>query len=184
MELLKLENFKDENTSGMYPFVAKDILKKNIDYGYLNGRKKPSLLKPGAEKLRMAYGLSVRSIDCVAEVFDIEKKFIDITYKCTLVNADGDVVGICDGNANSEEQQFKYRYIATELKPSNELSDKLKRLGKGKWIKRSDGWKWYERIQNDNILGLKNNIKKIAQKRAFVGAVLMGTCTSELFSQE
>ena len=76
MELLKLENFKDENTSGMYPFVAKDILKKNIDYGYLNGRKKPSLLKPGAEKLRMAYGLSVRSIDCVAEVFDIEKKFI------------------------------------------------------------------------------------------------------------
>ncbi len=184
MELLKSDNFSNDNAAAPLPISAKSILKKNVDYGFINGRKKPSLLKPGAEKLRMAYNLTVKSIDCVSEIFDIDKKFIDATYKCILVNQDGDAVGICDGNANSEELQFKYKYRQSDLKPSNELSEKLKRLGKGKWMKRIDGWVWYERVINEDILGLKNNIKKIAQKRAFVGAVLMGTCTSELFTQE
>jgi hypothetical protein len=46
---------------------------------------KPSLLKPGAEKLRLVYGLGVLT-DRVDEKMDIEKDFYDVTYKTTITD--------------------------------------------------------------------------------------------------
>ena len=187
MEVLKLVQTQGFNPTELKinsPLILKDLLKKNIDYGYIKGYGKPSLLKSGAEKLRMAYGLSIKSLDCINEIFDIENKIIDVTYKCVLVNCEGETVGISDGNANSEEPKFKYRFRKSNMKPSYESAEKLKKEGKGKWGMLNGNWFWYDKILNPDILGLKNIIKKIAQKRAFVGAVLMATCTSDLFSQE
>lgn len=40
------------------------------------------------------------------------------------------------------------------------------------------------RIPNPDVMGLKNTIMKMAQKRAFVGAVLIATGASEFFTQD
>ncbi|MCX7833549.1 MAG: hypothetical protein N2490_05000 [Ignavibacteria bacterium] len=168
-------------TTNMMEF-GKEILKENIDYGFLPGIKKPILFKPGAEKLKKAFNLQVDTLECINEIFEKDGPYIDVTYRCVIKSEKGLKIGICEGSATSEEPIFKYRYKKTNLKPDKEQSIKLKKEGKGKWIKFNNKWVWCEKELNTEILGMKNIIKKVAQKRAFVGAVIMATSTSEFFS--
>lgn len=163
---------------------GKEILKLNIDYGLLEGSDKPALLKPGAEKIKKAFDLQVERMDCVKEIFDFDKNYIDYTYKCVITSKNGLRLGICDGNANSKENKFKYIFKPSEKVPAKIDLDKMKIEGKGKWKKFSDKWVWLERGENPDVLSLKNSIQKIAQKRAFVGAILMATGASEFFTQD
>ena len=55
--------------------------------------------------------------------------------------------------------------------------------------KEMDAWELDEtitqyRVPNPEVIGLKNTIMKMAQKRAFVGAVLIATGASEFFTQD
>ncbi len=161
---------------------GKEILRENVDYGNDLGIKKPVLFKPGAEKLMKAFNLQIETLECINEIFDREKPYIDVTYRCIIKSDRNQRLGICEGSANSEETIFKYKYRKTNLRPDKNQSIKLKNEGKGKWIKFDDKWVWCEKVLNDDILAKKNIIKKVAQKRAFVGAVIMATSTSEFFS--
>lgn len=163
---------------------GKNILKKNIDYGMISGIEKPALLKPGAEKIKKAFGLQIEKMDCVKEIFDSEKNYIDYTYKCIITAKSGLRLGICDGNANSREEKYRYIFKPSEKVPERKELEKMKAEGKGKWKKCTDKWVWFERAENPDILALKNSIQKVAQKRAFVGAILMAAGASEFFTQD
>ncbi len=163
---------------------GKEILKINVDYGLLEGSSKPVLLKPGAEKIKKAFGLQVERMDCVKEILDLEKNYIDYTYKCIVTSKSGLKLGICDGNANSKEEKFRYIFKPTDKIPAKKDLIKMKIEGKGKWKKYLDKWVWLEKVENPNVLSLKNAIQKVAQKRAFVGAILMATGASEFFTQD
>ncbi|MBM4158628.1 MAG: hypothetical protein FJ216_07605 [Ignavibacteria bacterium] len=164
--------------------LKKDILRPDIDYGITPGITKPVLFKPGAEKLRNAFNLEIDSMECVNEICDISKPYIDFTYKCIIKTKRGIKAGICEANANSYEPKFRYTYSYTTKKPTKEESDRAKAAGIGRWKKINDKWIWVEKKENREIIGLKNNIKKIAQKRAFVGAILIATGASEFFTQD
>lgn len=163
---------------------GKEILKINIDYGLMQGSEKPMLLKPGAEKIKRAFNLRVESIDCVSETVDTEHGFIDYTYKCIITSKEGERLGICDGNANSKEEKFRYIFKPAVKVPQRKDLEILKMEGRGRWKKFEDKWVWMERVENPDVLSLKNSIQKVAQKRAFVGAVLMASGTSEFFTQD
>jgi len=163
---------------------GKEILKLNIDYGMMTGINKPALLKPGAEKIRKAFELQIAEMNCVKEILDYNKNYIDYTYKCVVTSKNGIRLGICDGNANSKEEKFRYVFRPSEKVPNKKDLELLKLEGKGRWKKCSDKWVWFERIENPDVLGFKNSIQKIAQKRAFVGAILMATGASEFFTQD
>lgn len=163
---------------------GKEILKINIDYGLLTGSEKPALLKPGAEKIKNAFGLQIEKMDCISEVFDSEKNYIDFTYKCIISSKNGKRLGICDGNANSKEEKFRYIFKPSDKVPAKKDLVLMKLEGKGKWKKCIDRWVWFERAENPDVISLKNSIQKVAQKRAFVGAILMATGASEFFTQD
>ena len=55
--------------------VVKDLMEENVDYGKIPGTPKPTLLKPGAEKLLQFYGLGHRAT-CVDKTEDWEKDFL------------------------------------------------------------------------------------------------------------
>ncbi|WP_345948678.1 hypothetical protein ABDD95_17700 [Mucilaginibacter sp. PAMB04274] len=161
---------------------TKEVLVKDQDYGVVPGVQKPTLLKPGAEKLMNLYGLSVE-FECTDKVLDIQSKFIAYTYKATAKNRDGRIVTQCEGSVNSFEP--KYRYVWLEkAKPVQATQDKLKAEGNGKFRKGATGWSWVERTENPDLLGLQNTMQKMAQKRAFVGAILLATNASEFFTQD
>ena len=163
---------------------GKDILKVNVDYGIVSGIDRPALLKPGAEKIKKAFGLQIEKMDCVGEICNAEKNYLDYTYKCVITSKNGLRLGICDGNANSKEEKFRYTFRPSEKIPDKINIEKMKIEGKGKWKNYSGKWIWFERAENPDVIALKNSIQKVAQKRAFVGAILMATGASEFFTQD
>lgn len=64
---------------------AKEAMTTGIDYGTIPGTKKPTLLKPGAEKILLTLGISPRYEELnVIECYDEGKEFASYRYKCIL----------------------------------------------------------------------------------------------------
>lgn len=187
VEPLKMVSIKDmESWYKDFVQFTKKILKKELDYGVIPGVEKPSLFKPGAEKLRFVYKLQTDT-QCIDKTIDPVTGFIDYTYKTTVKSPDGEaILATCEGSANSYEDRYLYRYVSTDKHPSKEEAEKLKAQGVGKWRKFGDKWVWVEKQKNapEVLVGIKNTIQKMAQKRSFVGAILIATGASEFFTQD
>jgi hypothetical protein len=158
---------------------SKDILKKDLDYGIVPGTKKPSLLKPGAEKLRVAFGLSAE-MNCIERTIQMDPQWCNVTYKCTVKDHSGRVMSECEGNCNSFEE--KYRWIWKDAPAvSDEESAAGVYAGTHRWY---NNRYFQEKRPNPEVVGKLNTYMKMAQKRAFVGAILMATGASEFYTQD
>lgn len=125
---------------------VKSQLKQGIngDYAVIPGTPKPSLLKPGAEKLASLFQLGSRIIE-KDHTLDRESGFAMFNYTVEVYHIPtGQALHQSEGSANSEEKKFKGRSYADLL----------------------------------------NTLGKIAFKRAFVGAVILATNSSDLFTQD
>lgn len=231
MQMMPIDQAKDWYSD--FVNFSKSILKQDLDYGIIPGTPKPSLYKPGAEKLRFVYGLS-SEIRCIDKTIDLDRPFLDYTYRCTIKSKAGQILAQCEGSCNTMEP--KYGYVWKTLRDLPEGTDVSKLpvrvIGKkitefdfainraqttGQFGKPPEYWeKWFEAIDsglakkikkrsvngrkfdaweidetvtlyrtlNHDVMSLKNTIMKMAQKRAFVGAILLATGASEFFTQD
>lgn len=81
---------------------------KGVDYGLIHGFSKPTLLKPGAEKLSDAFGFS-KTVDIVNRIEHWESGVFSYEVKVTLSNKETGVIeaegiGLC----NSKETAYRY----------------------------------------------------------------------------
>jgi hypothetical protein len=84
--------------------VIQQAVKPGHDIGIIPGTKKPTLLKPGAEKIVMMMGLSSR-YEIMDKVEDYEKGFFSYNIRCTLSRQGFD---ICEGVGNCNSRESKY----------------------------------------------------------------------------
>lgn len=162
--------------------VMKEVMKEGEHYGVIPGTDKPTLLKPGAEKLALTFRLDPR-YDIIEKVR--EKDFIAYTVKCTLFHIiSGQEIASGIGSCNSRETKYRYRMIQSEKKPSKEEAAILKAKGLGKWKKFGESWSWMDRVENDNPWDQDNTLIKMACKRALVAATLNATAASDIFTQD
>lgn len=135
---------------------------KGGDYGKIKGcGNKPTLLKPGAEKLQKVFGFKMQ-MTCTNYIIDFEKPLGLYEYKCSIGKYDNDgkfyAFAECEGIAHTEETKYKYK------------------------------WEGYnnnrKQIENTERMSLLNTIKKMAQKRAYVGAMLAAAGASEYYTQD
>jgi hypothetical protein len=161
---------------------TKEVLKKDVDFGEIPGVKKPSLLKPGAEKLQSLFKLSAE-FTCTERVVDLANKFLSFSYMCTIRNIDGRILSQCEGNVNSYETKYRYNWV-TATKPDDTTQARMKAEGTGKFAKGQNGWEWKERRENPDVIGLQNTLMKMSQKRALVGSILIATGASEFYTQD
>ena len=88
----------------MLDFVKAAML-KDIDYGIIPGTTKPTLLKPGAEKLCKLFQLRPH-FELIHSVVEFEGNgLFHYHYKCSLIRA-GEIVGTGEGNCNSREKKY------------------------------------------------------------------------------
>lgn len=152
--------------------VVQKTLKKGHDFGEVPGTSKPTLLKPGGEKICMLFGLNPE-YEFLQTTEDYDKEFFSYNIRCTLFR-NGQPVAQGVGSCNSKEK--KYRYINVDKIPENyvgqseEFTDKY---GRVKY-----------KINNPDICSLVNTILKMAKKRAFIDAVLQVASLSEVFTQD
>ena len=84
--------------------LVQSQLKQNHDYGIIPGTPKPTLLKPGAEKILMLMGLR-SEFEIVDSTRDFEKGFFQYQVRCKLYR--GDIL-ITEGLGASNTKERKY----------------------------------------------------------------------------
>lgn len=150
-------------------------LKQGHDYDTIPGTSKPTLLKPGAEKLLMMFGLT-SEYEIIERIEDYEKGIFAYTMKCILSKGNYKITeGV--GSCNSKENKYRWRWVKEDDLPTGIDKSSLKQ--------RSNRWGKVEyQIENDEIYSQANTILKMAKKRAQIDATLTVASLSELFTQD
>lgn len=181
--------------------VQKEYMDEGIDYGTIEGIDKPTLFKPGAEKLMQLYGLAAR-LDSAFVPGDNETT-PPITYdtQCFLHvgNFDGPIVGVGHGTANSWEKRYRREGQKTCPNCGNTTVIKGKAEYGGGWVcwKKKGGCGTTYQDNDPAILSQTANasditaaydlgvtLMKMSEKRSITDAVLRATATSGLFTQD
>ena len=197
--------------------VRQSLMKEDVHYGIIGAtgdpekdkKKKPSLLKPGAEMLCAVFQLVPEiTLDRDIEDWDAPEPFFYYRFKCVLKDSNtGRVVGEGFGSCNSKEVKYRYRGGGRVCPSCGEAAIRRSRYAaKNKdwgevipwWCSTTNGGCSAEfhpedpaitgqqagRQINPDIPEAANTILKMAQKRAYICATLMATMASEFFTQD
>lgn len=118
-----------ERKEAMTEFIGR-ILNPDADYGQIPGTQKPTLLKPGAEKLASFFGLSPMFIDDkVIENWgtDGTEPLFYYRVKCRLMK-NGKVIAEAGAACSSWESKYRYRWV-TEDQLGNRKKEGLRSRG-------------------------------------------------------
>lgn len=190
---LAVEQAKNTRLIVSQMYRDKDILVKDIDYGVIPGSQKPSLYKPGAEKLCTAFALCP-DFEPISQVEDFVNGVFHYRTRCVLYHIPtGLKVATGIGSCNSKED--KYRWRAEEC--PNCHKQKIMRSRYPDHVTGELGWYCNAcksnfplsvftgaKEENTDPYSLVNTIEKMASKRALVAAVLIATNASEFFTQD
>ncbi|CAB1060133.1 hypothetical protein D1BOALGB6SA_4898 [Olavius sp. associated proteobacterium Delta 1] len=144
--------------------IKDKAMKDQVHYGIIPGCKKPSLWKPGAEKLCAAFRLEPefettsredpnRTINWQKWDYDKRKQiegvtrgYIEYDSRCSLTHIPTGEVWVSNVSGSCNNFESKYRSL--------------------------------------NPYDVKNTLEKMAEKRSLVAAVLIGTAASDIFTQD
>lgn len=150
--------------------VMKAVMKENVHFGVIPGTDKPTLLKPGAEVLCMAFR--------IADKYEIEdlSEGNTVRYRVTCIGSHqttGTVLGSGMGEASSGEEKYKWRKAWDD--EFDATPENLRRIKKGKYTTKQ--------VRTEPA-DLANTILKMANKRAKMAMVLNVTAASDCFTQD
>lgn len=179
--------------------VMQAVMKDGEHYGVIPGTKaKPTLLKPGAEKLCLLFRLDPE-YELIERQYDGDH--LTITARCVLFHApSGQRRGSGLGSCSTRESKYAYRKgerkcpkcgAATVRKSRDDAKEGWycwkKIEGCGATFKRGDAdieKQETGRIANPDLADTYNTVLKMATKRALVAAVLNVTAASDIFTQD
>jgi len=176
---LKLTDMKTK--LGLVQRFFKEVMVQNQDYGLIPGTDKPTLLKPGAEKLCEFYGYAPR-VKHVEEEKNTETGFYRARVTVALVHRrSGVVVAEGVGEANTMEGRYRWRWVPEWKLP--EGIDKSALYSEARKDKHGKTYRMY-RLENQDPWTLWNTVLKMGKKRALIDAALSATRSSGIFTQD
>lgn len=166
--------------------VMKDVMHDKEHYGTIPGcGDKPTLLKPGAEKLMFTFRFAPR-IEVTEK--DMGRGHREYSIKVSIYSKSGDFLGDGVGSASTMESKWKYRTQNTGKEVPKEYWENRDSalLGGSQYSTRKINNKWMilEKIEHDNPADYYNTCLKMGKKRAMVDAVLTCTAASDIFTQD
>jgi hypothetical protein len=181
--------------------VMSGVMHEGEHYGKIPGcGDKPSLLKPGAEKLAMTFRLAP---SYHRDVEKLDNDHRDYVLTCTLTSlVTGQVVGDAMGSCSTKESKYRFRtgevtFTGEPVPPAywdlrkDKQPEAIALLGgRGHSTKKNpDTGTWEivvagEKVEHDNPADNYNTVLKMAMKRAFIAAILSATAASDIFTQD
>ena len=174
--------------------LMRSVMHSGEHYGVIPGTgDKPSLLKPGAEKLCFVFRLAPEYVVDVKELAGGHREY---SVRTILRNmATGNNVGEGVGSCSTMESKYRYRnasdYEVTDQpipKDSKERKAEYRKQGFG--MKKVDGeWVWVRyksegKVENPDIADVYNTVLKMAKKRSLVDATITACAASDIFTQD
>lgn len=168
------------------------------DYGIVPGTKRKVLFKSGAEKLCTVFRIGP---EYQVELCERDDEFATYTVRCTLRHQPtGAMLGSALGLCTNRESKYRYRHAGRSCpKCHQEAIIKGRAEYGGGWLcftKRGGCGAKYDdndstitdqtlgRVENEDLADLDNTILKMAEKRAFLAAVLNVLGISSMFTQD
>ena len=195
------EQFRhDMKAINRFQQIVRSTMIVDLDYGIIPGTQKPTLLKPGAEKIAKLLGLSDQ-YEILDRAEDWTQPLFRYLIKCRLVHLSTNAV-ISEGLGECNSMEGKYRWRDSKRKCPEcgaEAIIKGKEQYGGGWICFGKiggcGGKWPDgdpeiedqkigRVENEDIYSQVNTILKMAKKRALVDAALSAGRLSDIFTQD
>lgn len=178
---------------------VRDMMVEGTDYGVIPGTPKPTLYKPGAEKLLDLFRCTPKfALVKSEEDFERGHGFFAYTFRVRLYQRDSEaVVAEGFGSANSREGRYRWRDAQRKCpKCAKATIFSSKEGGWFCWKKKGGCGAQFEqdapaivtqtagKVENEDIATYANTILKMAKKRALVdGAIALARC-SDLFTQD
>jgi hypothetical protein len=192
---------KDIQAINQFQIIVRQNMIEGQDFGVIPGTgNKPTLLKPGAEKIAKLLGLSDQYI-IIDRQENWDKPFFRYLVKCQLISVRSQQI-ISEGLGECNSMESKYRYRDAKRKcPDCGVEAIIK--GKEEY---GGGWLCYKakggcgnkftindpeiidqeigKVENEDIFSLVNTLLKMAKKRALVDASLSAGRLSNVFTQD
>lgn len=157
--------------------VLAEIMIKDVHYGTIPGTPKPTLYKPGSEKILRTFHIGVDPSENIQDL----STYDEIRYRVfarAFNQATGVTLGVGVGECSSNEEKYKWRRPVCD-EEFDETPEDRKRLV---WKK---GQKPYQLKQiRTNPADVANTILKMAKKRAQIDMTLTVTAASDVFEQD
>lgn len=153
--------------------VMKAVMKDGVHYGTIPGTDKPTLYKPGAEKVLMTFRIAAQHV-----IEDLSGPD-EIRYRVTVrgvSQASGVTLGEGVGECSSNEEKYKWRRPVHE----NEYKAAPEDRRREKYTRNGDVWQQVRTEPAD----VANTILKMAHKRGLVAMTLVVTGASDVFTQD
>lgn len=178
--------------------LMKSVMKVNEHFGIIPGTNKPTLLKPGAEKLGLTFRLEPQY---TIERIKLEDDHIEYIVTCDLRHINtGQRWGSGVGSCSTKESKYRWRK-SERLCPvcnSPAIIQGKKEFGGGYvcWKKKGGCGEGFAindvdiisqevgKKENEDIADQYNTVLKMAKKRAHVDAMLTATAASDIFTQD
>lgn len=157
--------------------VMAGVMVEGSHYGKIPGCPQPTLLKPGAEKLFLTFGVTVEN-----NVDDLSTPDV-ARYRVTAraLSRSGEFLGSSVGEASTDEEKYRWR-AAVCPEEYEEYNDNQRRI---KFGKKQGGVGHYTVQQvRTNPADLANTVLKMAVKRAMVALALQTFAASDIFAQD
>lgn len=154
------------------------VMRKDIDFGTIPGTPKPTLYKPGSEKI-----LSMFNLAATPTVEDLSTPdTIRYRVHVAIVHIPtGNMLGVGVGEASSAESKYQWRAVVCNEEWEETPEDRRR----NKWKKgyQGNGATCIRQIRAD-MEDIANTVLKMAKKRAQIDAVLTVTAASDVFAQD
>lgn len=183
--------------------IQRELMIPEIDYGVIPGTgSKPTLLKPGAEKLAKFHRLVPTFTQTTILGDGVSTPHLRVLTVCSLhaETDDGPIVGQGLGATNSWETKHRWRNASRQCPHCGAAAIvKGKEEYGGGWLcfakKGGCGAKFGSAdpaitdqqigmVENPDPFDTENTLEKMSAKRSYVDATLRATATSGLFSQD
>ncbi len=155
------------------------VMKEGHHYGVIPGTPKPTLYKPGSEKLLSTFHIGVDpSGDSVTDLSTVD----EVRYRVAargFSQATGALLGVGIGECSSNEEKYKWRKPVCDQE-FEETPEDRKRIS---WKKGERGPYQQKQIRT-NPADVANTILKMAKKRAQIDMTLTVTSASDIFDQD
>ncbi len=196
LTLLNIEDIKRQIDA--VKKLYKSVMVKDIDYGIIEGTKKPSLLQPGAEKVGMMFRLYPQY---TADIKQLENDHREIMVYCKIIVI-GDDYQVGHGIAICSTMEPKYRFRNQKHK-CPECGAEYVFKSKPQY---GDGYYCYKKAGGcgatfdgsdsriiDQVIGKVENeypaekyhtVLMMAEKRAYVKAIRTLAAVSDTFTQD